>query len=132
MDIKLTDTEHALILENCRMQLHAMGHDPTIRFSLDYDEPHSVIGIHFDFCIFSIGYTFNTDGSTTEDIIFKIGDSGFIETNVYPSDTRDALVNRWITYDYSFWPEPKEAKRLQDEWFEDRATRLKEFLKSYK
>lgn len=131
MLITLTDTERALILENCRMQLHAMGHVPTICFYLDCDEAHAIISIQFDFCIFSIGYTFNEDGSTVEDINFRVGDAGWIEKQTYQNDTRAALVDRLVTCDYSFWPDPKESQRLQDEYEIDRTNRLKNYLKSW-
>lgn len=133
MEIKLTDTERTLILENCRTQLQAMGHESKLRFVLDISERRMIdISIYFDFCIFSIGYTFDTDGTTTEYILYKIGNAGFQETYVYPNDTRDALVNRWITRDYSFWPEPEEATQIQEEWFNERKAQLMDYLNNTK
>jgi len=131
MDITLTDAEHALILGNMCMQLQAMGHTKPLRHTIDIEgNPMYAISIFYDFCTYSCMYHFNDDGSTTEDILFKIGDSGFQETLVYPNDTRSALVERLITCAYSFWPDPKESQRLQDEWLTDRTTRLKEYLKN--
>lgn len=89
------------------------------------------ISIFFDFCTFSILYTFHEDGSTEEHIIFRVGDLGCIEKYTYPNDTRAALVDRLVTCDYSFWPDPKESQRLQDEWENDRTNRLKNYLKSW-
>ena len=133
MNITLTDTERALILENMNMQLQVMGHTKQFRHVLDISgEPMRDISIFFDFCSYSCRYTFHEDGSTTEDIIFSVGDNGFTETNVYSNDTRAALVDRLVTCDYSFWPDPKESQRLQDEWLTDRTTRLKEYLKNTK
>ena len=107
MKIEFSEEEQKAIHDRFLAKLQEEKYQNLYKVKTYYKESINRFYAQVELLTYCVEYTFNKDGSTTENIRIAIGcDFDFVSTKkTYPKDTRDALVGRLINHAYSRFPE---------------------------
>lgn len=123
--LTISDAELALIKENFFKQMEAKGYDAPTRGVLFFDVYDVIDKIFFGYKLFNVRFSFSFDPEgTTQCFEIELGDFYAEETQFYPNDTQEALINRLTTYQYNVFPTVEEGFKIQQVYLESQEGKL--------